>query len=340
MDKSLQQLHAAIAASAGPSLWLADEQVGGFAPAARADLAAVSNRCDVVAWLRGCGIDAALSDFEFAAAGYAHVFFRVAKEKALVHHAINRALEALAPGGTLWLAGDKHDGIKTYLDKATAYAGGDRRIERNGTSLLGAITAGSALDPQRRLDDQAYTELRRIDFSAEFSAWTKPGVFGWQKIDAGSALLIEQLGPLWPQPPRRVLDLGCGYGYLGLRAASHWPQARFIATDNNIAAVRACARNFAEFGIDGAALCSDVGADIDERFDAVLCNPPFHQGFDVEDELTARFLRATRRLLARGGRALFVVNQFIPLERLARAHFGEAEVVARNRSFKLVLLAP
>lgn len=344
MDKSLQLLITAINAAKGPSLWLADEHVTAAALAQvqpRADLCVITNRCDVAAHCEQRGIRVAINDFLLTGdQQYAAIFFRVAKEKALVHHVINRALTALAVGGTLWLAGDKNDGIKTYLDKAATRAGTAVSIQRDGASLLGSLVRAQPLGES--LPDQTYADLRRVEFSANFSAWSKPGIFGWQKIDAGSAFLIEHLQQVFPaekgQIPTRVLDLGCGYGYLSLSAARHWPAAEFVASDNNATAVIACARNFSEFTLRGEVICSDCGAAIDEKFSAILCNPPFHQGFDVDAELTLRFLRNTRRLLARGGRALFVVNQFIGLERAAAPLFAKVDVVARNKSFKLVVL--
>jgi 16S rRNA (guanine1207-N2)-methyltransferase len=340
MDKSLQLLIGALNAARGTALWVADEHVTAAALAQvqpRADLCVVTNRCDVAAHCEQRGIRVATNDFLLSGdQPYATILFRVAKEKALVHHVINRALDSLAIGGTLWLAGDKNDGIKTYLEKVATRAGKAAAIQRDGASWLGAIERASPLGEP--LPDQAYAELRRVEFSADFSAWSKPGIFGWQKIDAGSEFLIEHLHDVFPQAPARALDLGCGYGYLSLSAARHWPDTEFVASDNNATAVDACARNFAEFALRGEVICSDCGAALDEKFAVILCNPPFHQGFDVDAELTARFLRNTRRLLARGGRALFVVNQFIGLERAATPLFARVDVVARNKSFKLVVL--
>ncbi len=324
-------------------MWVADEHVTAAALAQvqpRADLYVVTNRCDVAAHCAQRGIRVATNDFRLGDQQYAAIFFRVAKEKAVVHHVINQALDVLAVGGTLWLAGDKNDGIKTYLDKAATRAGTAASLQRDGASLLGAVQRAAQLG--ELLPDQNYAELRRIEFSEHFSAWSKPGIFGWQKIDAGSAFLIEHLQDVFPsekgQTPARVLDLGCGYGYLSMSAARQWPSAELVASDNNATAVAACARNFSELAIRGEVICSDCGAVLVEKFSAILCNPPFHQGFDVDAELTARFLRNTRRLLARGGRALFVVNQFIALERAATPLFARVDVVARNKSFKLVVL--
>jgi len=342
-DAAARQLLQYVTATQGPALWCADEQIdAGLLAAAsqRADLQVLTNRSDIAAAAAMHGVAATLSDFNTEPrTDLQHVVFRIAKEKALVHYVINRALEWLPVGGKLFLSGYKNEGIKTYLEKAAARAGGACIIERDSGAFCGVIERGTQLSEP--LPDQDYAALRKITLAADLTLWSKPGIFGWQKLDAGSTFLIEQLDNVWPAAPRRVLDLGCGYGYLTVLAARHWPLAEFIATDNNIAAVTACAENMRQQTINGNALVADCAATLpvgtaDESFDAILCNPPFHQGFDVEDELTGRFLQASRRLLRRGGRALFVVNQFIPLERKAAGLFKKVDIVARNRSFKLI----
>ncbi len=340
MDICLQRLLPRLG-DTGRRLWVADEQVDAAAVAGvPAGVVAISNRCDVQAQLRARGIDCALNDFDLDAFGsepFDVVAFRVAKEKAVVHHVINAALQRLQPGGWLWLAGDKGEGIRTYVDKAAACAGTAPQLERDGPRLLAGIRRGAALGAL--LDDRDYAQWRQLPLAPDLTVWSKPGIFGWQKLDAGSTFLIDHLAEVFPAPPHRVLDLGCGYGYLTLMAARAWPAAHFTATDNNIAAVEACRRNLHDAGIDGDALCSDAGSGIDGDFDAILCNPPFHSGFDVDGDLTDRFLAATARLLAPGGRALFVVNQFIGLETRAQRLFRSVETIARNRGFKLVVLA-
>jgi 16S rRNA (guanine1207-N2)-methyltransferase len=340
IDAATRQLIQYLANTQGSTLWFADEQIDASAAAAaplRTGLQVVTNRCDTASLLTARGLTVTQADFDNAiASGLQHAAFRIAKEKALVHYVINRALAQLAPGGKLLLSGYKNEGIKTYLEKAAACAGSSCVIERSDGALCGVIERGAQLGAA--LPDQDYALLRPVVFGDELTLWSKPGIFGWQKLDAGSIFLCEQLERVWPTAPARVLDLGCGYGYLTALAARRWPAAEFTATDNNVAAVAACARNLQQESIRGVALVADCAAGITESFDAILCNPPFHQGFDVESELTTRFLASAKRLLRRGGRALFVVNQFIALERRAAAMFGKVDVVARNRSFKLVML--
>ena len=61
--------------------------------------------------------------------------------------------------------------------------------------------------------------------------------------------------------------------------------------------------------------------------------------FSVDGDMAVKFLSATKRLLNGSGQALFVVNNFIPLEQKAKAYFRYIDVLANNGSFKLVALA-
>jgi 16S rRNA (guanine1207-N2)-methyltransferase len=83
---------------------------------------------------------------------------------------------------------------------------------------------------------------------------------------------------------------------------------------------------------------SDAGDTVEGNFDTIWCNPPFHQGFAIDEDMSAKFLKATKRLLAPEGHALFVVNTFIPLEKKALKYFRSVQALANNGSFKLIAL--
>ncbi|MDX2349328.1 MAG: methyltransferase, partial [Porticoccus sp.] len=70
---------------------------------------------------------------------------------------------------------------------------------------------------------------------------------------------------------------------------------------------------------------------------AVICNPPFHQGFTTDNQLTQRFVTSCHQHLKAGGMALFVVNRFVPLESCAEPLF-QVSKFGENKGFKLVLL--
>ncbi|WP_421869598.1 methyltransferase [Motiliproteus sp.] len=323
-----------------PGLWIADENLIGLASLTpRPGLTLLTNRFDVYQAAQEKGWEVRYSDFDLSPwpeGSLQRIYYRVSKEKAVVHHLINQAALRLAPGGQLQLFGAKQEGTKTYFDKARKYLGDGQLNKLGKGGFFGELSRGEQLIGEP-LDDRDYPRLRRID--DDFIS--KPGLFGWDKLDAGSALMVEQFDSIWPrlsQPTPKVLDLGCGYGYLSVKAFRQGVES-IRATDNNAAAVMACRQNFERLEIPGDVVADNCAAGINERHDLVLCNPPFHQGFSVEGELTDRFIATAARLCNRDGLAVFVVNRFIPLERKASSHFGKIETLADNGSFKVLLLS-
>lgn len=78
-------------------------------------------------------------------------------------------------------------------------------------------------------------------------------------------------------PPSRVLDLGTGSGALLLAALDMWGEATGIGVDLSAAAVAVARENAALCGlaVRAAFRVGDWGAGLDERFDLILCNPPY-----------------------------------------------------------------
>lgn len=331
------------AAARGPLLVLADENgynaPWGLLPVTTTTV--VSNRCDVAAQAKAAGYSSHFCDFDFEPAQHpATVLFRVSKEKPVTHHAINRAAQLLPVGGTLLLCGEKNDGIKTYASKAAQLFGGNADTHKMGTQYL--VTLTKQATGGEPLDDADYSTMRVIANLNGSDVYSKPGQFGWQKIDQGSAFLADHFeaffSKIYQKAPLRILDLGCGYGYLSLRAAALLSDAELVATDNNAAAIASCAHNFEQWAINGRVIAGDVGDTLEGRFDAIICNPPFHQGFSTSGDLTDRFLDTMQRRLASKGKALVVVNQFVPIEKKALGRFSKITQIDSNRSFKLLLL--
>ncbi|MAZ86332.1 MAG: rRNA methyltransferase [Cellvibrionaceae bacterium] len=334
------------------TLWIADENALGTAATVspRPSLVIVSNRFDIYTQAIEQGHNAQFSDYDFSAIedeSLDAIAYRVSKERAVVHHVANEARRTLKPGGILRLVGEKYDGIKGYTDKISKLLGVKSPAKKYGNSYVAELKKSEqtrADTSDKVLDDKQYAELRQIDQlisnqGSELAWWSKPGQFGWNKTDQGSALLIQQAEVLFAQTryPSRVMDLGCGYGYLTLMTTD-WPHTLRFATDNNAAAIASAKRNFEAAGLNVTLVADDCGSSIQEEFDCLLCNPPFHQGFAHDSSLTQKFLANAARLTATQGVALFVVNQFIPLEKMAAKYFRNIDKLVDDGHFKVVAL--
>lgn len=326
----------------GKTLWVADEAALAAVKAVppMLQLSIVSNRYDVFVAAQSVGHQAFFSDFDFLVfeqSSYARIVYRLSKEKAVVHHVINCAVDLLAQQGELILAGVKTDGAKTYLDKCKKIFG-NGGAQKCGTAYLGVFQKAVPV-LEAALDDRHYTQLRLIRAEG-LDFCSKPGAFGWDRIDEGSALLVSVLDNFLAQEkhkPQSLLDLGCGYGYLTLMTR-HLALQHRVATDNCAAALQAMRTNAEHYSLAMDVVASDAGNAVQGMFDLVLCNPPFHRGTAVADDLTEHFLQQAARLLRVQGVAVFVVNAFIPLEKKAAAYFSAIERLMNNGSYKVLVL--
>ena len=123
------------------------------------------------------------------------------------------------------------------------------------------------------------------------------GVFAQGRLDVGTAVLFRET-----EPPRAgsYLDLGCGYGVIGLALARAVPGARVRAVDVNERAVLLANENAAALGVaDRFAACTPDDVPAGEVYEEIWSNPPIRIG---KEALHALLLRGCRGWRPAGGR--------------------------------------
>jgi 16S rRNA (guanine1207-N2)-methyltransferase len=302
----------------------------------------LTNRWNVFLNARAAGLDSLFNDFNFShysSEQFDSVIYRVSKERATTYHVLNQVVRILKSRAEIYLSGKKNDGIKNYVKQSSILFGHRSQAKKVGSDYFASILKNNS--PNSSLPDKGYAKLRTVQTLKQGKYLSKPGIFGWDKIDRGSAFLIENL-PHYIKTlgvrPKTVLDLGCGYGYIACEA-SNYDFQYIMATDNNAAAIIACKKNFERLlKSNYDVVASDAGGTINRSFDLILCNPPFHQGFSVKPSFISKFLSSTSNLLSQSGCAIFVVNKFIPIEQVALQYFNDVKVMKSTESFKLIKL--
>ncbi|MFP3392982.1 class I SAM-dependent methyltransferase [Brevibacillus sp. SIMBA_040] len=150
-------------------------------------------------------------------------------------------------------------------------------------------------------DEQQFTFVLR---GKELRFWTDAGVFSRDRIDFGSVLLIEDMDI----PSRaRVLDVGCGYGPIGLTAAGLAAEGQVTMIDVNERAVSLARRNAELNGVENVeVLVSDVYSGVQgKQYDIILTNPPIRAG----KEIVHRIFTEGYELLAEGGEMWVVIQK-------------------------------
>jgi 16S rRNA (guanine1207-N2)-methyltransferase len=161
---------------------------------------------------------------------------------------------------------------------------------------------------------------------------TQPGVFSYGEIDEGTRLLV---GAMRVSPTARVLDLGCGYGVIGIVAAKLASRGHVTLIDSDIRATRLTERNLEANGIENAdVILGDGVRDLPpkSRFDVVVSNPPTHSGRDVLDEM----VEGAYKVLRPRGQLYLVINRLLSLRKKVEEVFGNSETIGREKGFVVI----
>lgn len=141
---------------------------------------------------------------------------------------------------------------------------------------------------------------------------TGSGVFAQGRLDIGTGVLLREQSP--PESARTVLDLGCGYGVIGLAVAVAVPECVVTAVDVNERALLLANENAQQIGVAErftASLPDQVDPDL--TFDEIWSNPPIRIGKEALHELLLTWLPR----LAPDGRARMVVGKNLGSDSLA-----------------------
>jgi len=261
-----------------------------------------------------------------SAGRYDAALVRLGRQRDVNRANLAAALDALGAAGELRVAGPNALGAASYGKDLRALGLAPVSTSKGKARLF--VAPRGAADPSawRRLADP-----RPILDGRFVSA---PGVFAWDRIDPGSALLA---GLLPGDLAGRVADLGAGFGFLSDAVLRGNPGvARLDAYEADAVAAGCAGTNLAAFGARAQVHWHDVAAGIGTgAFDAIVANPPFHDPGGEDRSLGLRFVEVAAGALKPNGRLLLVANRHLPYEATLRARFARVELRLEERGYKV-----
>ncbi|WP_426699983.1 class I SAM-dependent methyltransferase [Rhodanobacter sp. Col0626] len=247
-----------------------------------------------------------------------------------------RALRHVGPGGTVLAAMPNAEGAKSGEADLAKLAGAVQHLSKHKCRVFWSTPDAATID------QALLAEWLALDAPREIADGyvSRPGLFAWDRIDRASALLAAQLpGDLHG----RVADLGAGYGYLSTQVIARCPQVNAI--DLYEAEARALeparinldrARHTSNRALDVAVHWHDVTRGLPQRYDAIVSNPPFHQGRADLPALGRAFITSAANALLPDGRLFIVANRHLPYEAILMARFRDVRTLVTQEGFKVI----
>ncbi len=230
-----------------------------------------------------------------------------------------------ATSGPVIVDGQKTDGADALL-----------RDVRGRVALSEALSKGHGKIAWFPSPGEALADWRAAPavLQAEGRDWhTLPGMFSADGVDPASALLADAL----PAGLKGVaVDLGAGWGYLSARLLAKAPGLAALHLVESDARALDCARANVS---DPRAVFhwADATRPLPRLLaDAVIMNPPFHQGRAARPQLGAAFITAAAAMLKPSGQVFLVANRHLPYEAALTAAFRKVTELPGSAAFKLV----
>lgn len=177
--------------------------------------------------------------------------------------------------------------------------------------------------------------IRTTLLGRRFEFLTSSGIFSKEKVDLGTRLLIENM--ILPEKGC-VLDMGCGYGPIGIAAAIMKPLVQVLMTDVNVRAVRLARKNIElnkawNATVKHGKLYEPVK---DKCFGCILSNPPVSAGMETVQAI----VREAPNHLALKGHLQMVMKSKVAGKRLSSIFedaFGNVSILARGSGYRILM---
>jgi 16S rRNA (guanine1207-N2)-methyltransferase len=251
------------------------------------------------------------------------------------------AYKGLKRGGKLYLAGEKRQGVKSLIGDAEELFENAAIIDIRSRERVAVLIRRSQDMPEIPWLKIAgvlpgswhkfQTEIRGHSFTIR----SLPGVFSYDRIDDGTRLLLDHLEVVRDST---VLDIGCGYGIIGLMA-SKLGAGRVDLVDADLLALESARENTRKNNIKNIRIIPGdlIEPVAGEKYDLIVSNPPFHTGVSTNYDIARVLIEDAKSVLAPGGKILLVANAFLKYDRYMKDVFGNSRVVFQTDRYHLAL---
>ena len=262
---------------------------------------------------------------------YDLILYAVPQQKIEAQYMLACLSKILSPNGQL-VAAAMNDAGGKRLPKWFKEIGFDCESLSKSKGRVVWSTSGE-LDQQKVEEWIVVGQAQDIDLD-DLSFKTKPGIYGWNKIDTGSRLLIDSLSD---ELSGIGADYGCGYGYLSHQILNQYPNIqKLYAMDADYNSLDCARYNLSTFDQIEYCWCDLTKPQHElEQLDFIIMNPPFHDGKLTASSIGVDFIKMACNQLKKDKKLYIVANNHLPYEKVLAEFFTNVQKIDEKSGFKV-----
>lgn len=235
------------------------------------------------------------------------------------------------------LVGEKKGGVQSAPKLTQHFLNGCQKIDAARHCLLfGGIYKFTEDENKSFIIDDWYKTYQINIAGIELTIASLPGVFSQKKLDVGTALLLDNL----PQKMQgKVLDFGCGAGVISCFIGKKFTNTELSLLDVSALAIASAKKTLLLNGLKGNVFASDSLSRVNESYQHIVSNPPFHQGTKTNYRATEEFLQGISKHLTSTsnskGDMTIVANSFLQYLSIMQQHIGKTNTIAKKQGFSI-----
>jgi len=270
---------------------------------------------------------------EFPQACFDQVVIFVPKSKELLNYILHVVVSHLKLGQNVFLVGEKKGGVERAAKQLQPY-GKTLKLDsaRHCQFWQMKIEKTEQLKP---LEHWLKSYTVQID-QDQLKVCALPGVFSQDHLDVGTAVLVPYLSQV---KSGKIADFGCGAGIISAYLAKLNQNQQIFALDVDAFALRSTELTFQKNNLDLNQLTLQPVTgfrDAPKDLDAIVSNPPFHQGIHTNYDASEELCQLASVHLKNSGELWIVANRFLNYPPLIEQSFGQCMVKADQQGFKVL----
>ncbi|RPE26884.1 16S rRNA (guanine1207-N2)-methyltransferase [Acinetobacter sp. BIGb0102] len=270
---------------------------------------------------------------EFPQANFDQVVIFVPKSKELLNYILHVVVSHLKLGQNVFLVGEKKGGVERAAKQLQPY-GKTLKLDsaRHCQFWQMKIEKTEQLKP---LEHWLKSYTVQID-QDQLKVCALPGVFSQDHLDVGTAVLVPYLSQV---KSGKIADFGCGAGIISAYLAKLNQNQQIFALDVDAFALRSTELTFQKNNLDLNQLTLQPVTgfrDAPKDLDAIVSNPPFHQGIHTNYDASEELCQLASVHLKNSGELWIVANRFLNYPPLIEQSFGQCMVKADQQGFKVL----